>query len=204
MIEGAKRIGIMGGTFDPIHLGHLRVAEIMREEAQLDRVFFIPAAQPPHKAGEYVTSALHRLRMTHLATLSNPYFSVLDIEARRKGPSYSYDTLRALSARYGAGTEFYFIIGADELAILLSWHKIRDMLSLCHFLAAKRKGVDDSLKIIGEALGEEAKQRVHLLDTAELEISATDIRERIHKGKSIRYLVPPEVIAYIGKEGLYS
>lgn len=198
-----KRVGIMGGTFDPIHLGHLVIAEAAREELALSEVIFIPAAQPPHKPGRKVAAAEDRLQLTRLAVEGNPFFRVLDVEMRREGPSYSYDTLRGLVEMHGERSEFYFIIGGDELNTIFTWHRISELFSLCHFVAARRKGSPLSLDEVREQLGEGVLSRIHFVKAPELEISSTDIRRRLQGGRSIRYLVPEKVEAYIYKEGLY-
>ena len=191
MAQEKKRVGIMGGTFDPIHLGHLVIAEAAREELALSEVIFIPAAQPPHKPGRKVAAAAHRLRLVQLAVEGNPFFRALDVEMRREGPSYSYDTLRDLVETHGESVDFYFIVGGDEISAILTWHRVAELFSLCRFVAARH-------------LGEEALSRIRLVQTPELEISSTDIRRRLQGGRSIRYLVPEKVEAYIYKEGLYS
>lgn len=203
MAAEKKRVGIMGGTFDPIHIGHLVIAEAAREQLALSEVIFIPAAQPPHKAGREVAPAGHRLHLVQLATESNPFFRVLDVEMKREGPSYSYDTLRALVETHGESTDFYFIVGGDEMNTILTWHRISELFALCRFAAARRQGVPLSLLEVRERLGEEVLARIHPVQAPELEISSTDIRRRLCEGRSIRYLVPEKVEAYICKEGLY-
>lgn len=203
MAAEKKRVGIMGGTFDPIHIGHLVIAEAAREQLALSEVIFIPAAQPPHKAGREVAPAEHRLHLVQLATESNPFFRVLDVEMKREGPSYSYDTLRALVETHGESTDFYFIVGGDEMNTILTWHRISELFALCRFAAARRQGAPLSLLEVRERLGEEVLARIHPVQAPELEISSTDIRRRLCEGRSIRYLVPEKVEAYICKEGLY-
>ena len=204
MAQEKKRVGIMGGTFDPIHLGHLVIAEAAREELALSEVIFIPAAQPPHKPGRKVAAAAHRLRLVQLAVEGNPFFRALDVEMRREGPSYSYDTLRDLVEKHGESVDFYFIVGGDEISAILTWHRVAELFSLCRFVAARRKGSSLSLDEVRTHLGEEALSRIRLVQAPELEISSTDIRRRLQEGRSIRYLVPEKVEAYIYKEGLYS
>ena len=203
MAAEKKRVGIMGGTFDPIHIGHLVIAEAAREQLALSEVIFIPAAQPPHKAGREVAPAGHRLHLVQLATESNPFFRVLDVEMKREGPSYSYDTLRALVETHGESTDFYFIVGGDEMNTILTWHRISELFALCRFAAARRQGAPLSLLEVRERLGEEVLARIHSVQAPALEISSTDIRRRLREGCSIRYLVPEKVEAYICKEGLY-
>ena len=196
-------VGIFGGTFDPIHLGHLLTAEAVRDEFGLDKVIFIPAAQPPHKQDQFVTEAHHRLAMTTLATCSNPHFMVSDIELHRDGPSYSRDTLAVLSKLYGSDTEFYFIVGADSLQDLHTWSRPEELLQLCHLIGASRPKVPVDLAEIQSRFGRLGKEKIHVVTTPEIEISSTDIRERLLQGDSIKYLVPEAVEQYIYKEKLY-
>ena len=198
-----KKVGILGGTFDPIHVGHLMTAEAVRDEYHLDRVIFIPAANPPHKELNKVTAAEHRYMMTVLATCSNPHFQVSDIEMKRSGPSYTIDTIDYMVKKYGSDTEFYFIVGADAIIDLPSWNNIEELLSLCHFIGANRQGSVPDVTQIQAELGELGKTKIHRLLTPELEISSTDIRHRVKKGYSIKYIVPAAVEQYIYKEGLY-
>lgn len=203
MPEIKQRIGIMGGTFDPIHIGHLVIAEAVRHEYNLDKVIFVPASQPPHKNGQTVTEVRHRYFMTVMAVCSNPFFYVSTIEIDRPGPSYSIDTVQAFREMYGGKAEFYFITGADAIKDLPTWERIDQLLDLCYFIGTTRPGnlsaVDDVIKYFGE----KGKERIFCLATPELEISSTDIRERVKHGKSIKYIVPENVEKYIYKEGLY-
>lgn len=198
----AKRLGILGGTFDPIHIGHLATAEAVRCEYQLDTVLFIPSANPPHKQDIAVTDAVHRYRMAELACASNPYFDVSAIEMERKGLSYTIYTLRELLALYGQDTELYFIIGYDALAELHTWENVYGVLELTHFIAVSRPGIDRTDEII-DSFGELGRAKIHRLTLHELDISATDIRNRIAEGRSIRYIVPEAVRAYIEENALY-
>ncbi len=194
-----RRIGVMGGTFDPIHLGHLMIAEAVWNEYKLDKILFIPSANPPHK-DNVLTSAKHRFNMALLATCSNPHFEVSSIEMERTGPSYTVDTIKELRRLYGESTELYFIIGADSIKELPTWHNIDELLTLCHFVATRRPGYAPDLTVI-EQLYKDAD--IHILETPELEISSTDIRRRIKKGYSIQYITTEQVEQYIRKEGLY-
>ena len=203
MAEKRHRVGILGGTFDPIHVGHLVTAEAVRNEYQLDKVIFIPAAIPPHKQAQTVTPALHRYIMTVLATYSNPFFEVSPIEMNRPGPSYTIDTIYELIEKYGEDTEFYFITGADAIAEIPTWDRIEELLGICQFIAATRQGCLPNVDNIKEYFGDLGKARIHRLNTPELEISSTDIRARIKNGISIKYIVPLPVEQYIYKEGLY-
>ena len=198
-----KRVGILGGTFDPIHVGHLMTAEAVRDEYHLDKVIFIPAAVPPHKQNQDVTEAMHRYVMTVLATCSNPNFEVSDIEMNRPGPSYTIDTIRELLERFGEDTEFYFITGADAIQEIHTWDRIEELLEMCHFIGASRQGCLPDVNQIKASFGELGKRKIHRLETPELETSSTDIRNRIKKGYSIKYIVPTAVEQYIYKQGLY-
>ena len=197
------KIGIMGGTFDPIHLGHLATAEAVRESFTLDEILFIPAARPPHKRGRNVTDEKHRLAMTILATRSNKFFKVSDMELKRTGLSYTLDTMNELYKTFGNSTELFFIIGADSLADLSKWHEARELVEKCHFIATTRQGVDVDFSAVENYFGAIAKEHIHRVTTPGLEISSTDIREKIRRGRSIKYLVPEAVEEYILKEELY-
>jgi len=197
------RLGIMGGTFNPIHMGHLATAEAVWDGFALDEVLFIPAAIPPHKKGHEIISPMHRLKMTELATASNPHFKVSDMELRRTGPSYSVDTVTALRGIFGEHTELYFITGADAINELFTWYHAAELLERCHFIAATRQGTVLDQESLREHFGALVEKHIHQLDTPALEISSTDIRERLRNGRSIRYLVPRPIEEYIAKEGLY-
>lgn len=201
--EKKHRVGILGGTFDPIHVGHLMMAEAVRNEFRLEKVIFIPAAVPPHKLGQKITPVEDRYLMTVLATCSNPAFEVSDIEMKREGPSYSIDTVYALLKASDGDTEFFFITGTDVIREIHTWDRIEELLVLCPFIAASRPGCRPDVERTRELFGGLGASRIHLLDTPELEISATDIRERVAKGHSIKYVVPAPVEQYIYKRGLY-
>ncbi|MDQ7843298.1 MAG: nicotinate-nucleotide adenylyltransferase [Armatimonadota bacterium] len=199
------RIGIMGGTFDPIHYGHLVTAEEARFQFALDHVYFVPNRYPPHKSLDHVTDPEHRFRMTQLAVQSNPRFSVSRIEIDRPGPSYTIDTLLALRREYAAGDLFY-ITGADAILQIVrgEWQRAAELLELCQFIAASRPGfpigVDDLRRynVTGRVL-----ENLHVMEIPALAISSTDIRARVAAGRPIRYLVPDAVAAYIAEHGLY-
>lgn len=203
MAEKRKKIGILGGTFDPIHVGHLLTAEEVRVEFQLDRVLFVPAGLPPHKQEQAVTQVRHRYIMTVLATYSNPYFHVSSIEMDRPGPSFTIDTIYELHRAYRGEADLYFITGADTIQEIPTWDRIEELLGVCQFIAATRPGCYPSVDTIKEYFGELGARRIHRLTTPELEISSTDIRERARRGDSIKYLVPESVENYIRKESLY-
>jgi len=204
MLHIKRKIGVMGGTFDPIHIGHLVTAEAVRMEYHLDKVLFIPAANPPHKQETQVALAAHRYRMTVMATESNSHFDVSPIELERPGLSYTIDTLHTLIEQYGENTEFYFITGADAVLELPTWKNIDQLLKLCYFIAATRPGCICSIDSVIQKFGIQGRERIQRLPTPELAISSTDIRERVRSGRSIKYIVPECVEDYILKEGLYS
>lgn len=201
--ESAPRIGIMGGTFDPIHLAHLAIAEAAREAFKLDSVLFIPAASPPHKQGREITNACHRLMMTQLATNDNPAFHVSKQEIERRGPSYSLLTIGELRAQFGDDAGLYFITGSDTINELHTWYHIQELLQQCHFIGITRPGAPVNETDIIRQLGRTAERKIHYLTVPQLDISSTIIRQRIQAGHSIRYLVPQAVEEYIHKEGLY-
>ena len=198
-----NRIGIMGGTFDPIHVGHLAIAEAVREEFSLRQVLFIPANIPPHKQGRRIVPADKRLAMVKLATADNAAFTVLDIELKRNGPSYTVDTLDELRRNAPPTDEFYFITGTDAADELATWYKPTEILAKCHIVVTSRPGVEfDPDKLAGD-LGTGVYEKVHRLTTPRLEISSTDIRRRLAAGRSVRYLLPEAVRKFIYQEGLY-
>ncbi|HHY45276.1 MAG TPA: nicotinate-nucleotide adenylyltransferase [Firmicutes bacterium] len=197
-------IGIMGGTFDPIHFGHLRAAEEVRQGFGLERVIFVPSGRPPHKAAEEVTSPEHRYLMTLLATADNPYFEVSRMEIDREGPSYTLDSLRELRRLYSPEKALYFITGLDAVLEITSWNGYMELFDLADFIAVTRPGYSvQTLNDLGVHLGEERFSRIHPFPVTLLAISSRDIRKRIREGKSVKYLVPDPVMKYIEKERLY-
>lgn len=165
-----KGIGIMGGTFDPIHMGHLLTAEYVRDAYGLEKVLFIPAANSPFKLEKKVESAEDRLAMTRLAVADNPHFEASDIEMRREGVSYTSDTIALLRARFGLDVPLYFITGADAINDLPAWHHPRELLELCHFIAATRQGTALDLPKLRAFFGALCDAHIHELATPELEI----------------------------------
>jgi nicotinate-nucleotide adenylyltransferase len=198
----SRRIGILGGTFDPIHMGHLITAEIVRVSAALDEIIFIPAARPPHKENKGEAPAEDRLLMVQCAVEGNPSFSVSDIELRREGPSYTVDTIAALSEQLG-DAELFFITGADAMNDLYRWHDPVRLLHSCTFIVAARQGVELDESRLAEQFSPEQRSRIRIVPTPHLEISSTVIRARVRAGRSIRYLVPRAVELYIEERGLY-
>lgn len=193
-----SRIGIMGGTFDPIHYGHLVTAEAARYHYQLDRVYFVPAYIPPHKQFKTVTPAEHRLMMTIMATVNNSSFMVSDLEIQRGGLSYTYDTVRAFKEELGGDVEVYFITGADAIIELTQWMKIEELARECHFIGATRPGYH-----LRARLPEYLASNIRFMEVPALAISSTDIRRRVAVGEPIHYLVPETVEMYIRKNQLY-
>jgi len=199
--DGPLRIGILGGTLNPVHHGHLFAAEEVRARYGLGLVLFIPCGHAPHKDERAMAPAEHRFRMCELATASNPCFEVSRIEIDRPGPSYTIDTLRQLRTIHGADTELFFIIGADALLELDTWHMPDAVLAEARCIAVPRPGSE--LTGLASVIGEERAARVETVPLLGLEISATDIRQRVREGRPIRYLTPDAVVDYIGREGLY-
>ncbi len=197
-----NRIGIMGGTFDPLHMAHLVAAEEARAAFGLDRVIFMPAGEPPHKADHPTSEAEHRYAMALLGTAENPYFEVSRLEIERPGPSYSVDTIRALRGAMGSEVEIYFIAGSDEILDIESWYEAESLPRLARFVAVPRPGFD--LSELERLLPAQFMSSIEVLSMREINVSATEIRRRVATGKSIRYLVPGSVEAYIRKHGLYT
>lgn len=189
----------MGGTFDPVHYGHLVAAEEAREMFELDRVTFIPCRQSPLKRESPVATAEHRYAMLVAATCTNPRFDALRIELERAGPSYTLDTLFQLRADHPS-TELFFITGADAVRDLRAWHEPEQLVRLCRFIAVARPGYD--LAGLERELGTLARS-VSAIEATGVDVSSSGIRERISQGRSIRYLTPEPVEAYIVKHGLY-
>jgi len=201
---GPLNIGLMGGTFDPIHMGHLVTAEEARQQFLLDYVIFIPAGLPPHKSKEQVTPAEHRYIMTTLAVMSNPFFVVSRVEVDKKEPSYTIDTIRYFTSRFATGTNLFFITGADAILEISTWKDYTELLKLCTFIAVTRPGYPlDRLDEITGKLLPELRARIHLLEIPALAISSTFIRQRVALGRTIKYLTPEPVEQYIKKHGLY-
>lgn len=198
------RLGIMGGTFDPIHIGHLVAAEEARDGFELDKVVFIPSARPPHKGGVTYSSPEARLEMVRLAIQDNPSMEVSDIEINRKGLSFTIDTLHKLHEIYGGDTGLYFITGADAILEILTWKEPEALFSQCIFIAATRPGYSlDELHEALAGLDAGALDNVRQMEIPGLAVSSTFIRERVAAGKPFRYLVPEPVWRYIKEKGLY-
>ncbi len=200
---GNRRIGIMGGTFNPVHMGHLLLAEWVKGEAGLDEIWLIPSGVSYRKEAQEVAPAEDRLRMAELAIKRNRYFKCLDLEVKRSGYTYSYETMEELTRAY-PGDTFYFILGADCLFTLETWKYPERIFQCCKLIAAVR---DDASPEAMEEKKKELEQRfsgeILLLPFVRLSLSSTEIRERIRQGKSVRYMVPDSVLTYIEGKRLY-
>jgi nicotinate-nucleotide adenylyltransferase len=194
----AKRIGLFGGTFDPVHLAHLAIAEWTRDDLALEQIIFIPNRIPPHKSPVPVTAPEHRLKMLELAIAGNPYFAISTLELNREGPSYTVETLRALrQLPEFAKADLFWIVGTDNLADFHNWHKADEIQNLCVVVAYPRQGA--RLAKTGSGFVE----RAIILKAPVLEVASTEIRRRLTLGHSIRYLVPDAVFDYIQSSGIY-
>lgn len=197
------KIGIMGGTFDPIHIGHLALAQYAMDEEGLDEVWFVPTGCSYMKEDRKVLSPKERYEMTRLAVEGNPRMRCLDIEIKRKGYTYSYETLEELRKEYPKA-EFFFLFGADCLFAIETWKYPERIFANTKIIAAVRNGANlAEMKSKIEELQNKYKAAIQLLPFLNLEISSTDLRERVRNGKSIRYLVPDKVLYYIAEKGFY-
>jgi nicotinate-nucleotide adenylyltransferase len=198
----AGATGVFGGTFDPIHIAHLAVAEAARDEFGLRRVLFIPAAQPPHKPGRVITAVEHRLAMVESAVAGNRAFEVSRIEVEREGPSYTVDTLAALCDA-DPGDHLALILSAESYGELSTWREPRRILDLADLIVAPRAGYPDADPEIVPSQFPDAPAAIGFMDGPRIRLSASEIRRRAADGRSVRYLVPDAVAAYIGDHGLY-
>ncbi len=201
-----RRVGVLGGTFDPVHYGHLVIAEEVYATLQLAEVVFVPTGQPPHKPGAEITAAEHRLAMLELAIASNPHFTISRVDLDRPGPSYTVDTLRLLRKQWGEETAIYFVIGGDSLEELLNWYNPPGILEqLTHLVAVRRPGYNESEEYYDwlEARLPGIKQRLLVVNAPQFDISATDLRLRVAEGRPIKYQTPESVEQYIVQYGLY-
>ena len=222
------RIGIMGGTFDPIHLGHLRAAEEIYWAFGLDRIIFVPAARPPHKEEVVAASAMHRYEMVSLATVFTPYFTVSPIELQREGKSYSVETVREFQRLSGPDTNLYFVVGVDAFLEMSEWREAKELLTLARVIVTARPGwrldevehllAPEQRRLLGhptfrylkvsevdpERVEESpAPRQVLLVEVVSLDIASREIRQLVEEGRSIRHLVPDTVAAYMAKNRLY-
>lgn len=197
------KIGVLGGTFDPIHNGHLIVAREVKAELNLAEVIFVPTGQPWLKADRVISPAEHRLQMLRLALAHEPHYKLSTLEVNRPSPSYTIDTVMALRRQYRRGDELLFILGWDSLAQLPLWQEVSRLITLCYFVAVPRPGYlrPDLKKLEASIPG--VSPRVQLMDRPQVDISASDIRNRVSQGLSVRHLVPEPVNRYIKEHGLY-
>jgi nicotinate-nucleotide adenylyltransferase len=217
-----KRVGIFGGTFDPPHIGHLLLAETIRESFQLDEILFVPSNEPPHKEPQELTPATHRYAMVVAATLHNDGFATSAVEVNRPGRSYSVETVRLLEEELGSDVELFFITGLDSFLEIQSWKSYEELLELCSFVVVSRP--DSSFDALPDALPERFHDRVvdcrgqvlideqsrdreglgiFLSDGVMVDVSSTEVRARVAEGRSIRYRVTPEVERYVVTHSLY-
>lgn len=197
-----KCIGVFGGSFNPIHIGHLILAESARQEFHLEKVIFIPTGDTPNKDMHYVDK-IDRFHMVELAIQGNPYFEISSIEMERTGPSYTVDTIHQVKKMIGDEYKIYFLAGTDAVADLPTWKYNKELLSICDFISAGRPGSTDKLNKSVSYFGELGKERIHFLKMPELEISSTDLRWRIENNMSVTYMIPDAVIKYIKEKQIY-
>lgn len=204
-LQKCSRIGIMGGTFDPIHQGHLVTAEAARSEFNLEKVIFVPSGQPPHKKGIDISAKEHRYLMTVLATAANPFFEVSRTEIERKGESYTIDTVKYIKERMLQGGELFFITGADAILEIVTWKDMDELLELVTFIAATRPGYNlNQLKTrLSKKLPTRFLEKIIPLEVPAMAISSTDIRNRRGQNRTIKYLLPEAVENFIRKNNLY-
>lgn len=196
------RIGLMGGTFDPIHYGHLFLAEEARVRCDLSEVIFFPNNQPAHRQGKNAyADAATRLALTELAVADNPHFRVSRVEIDRPGPSYAIDTVQHFQRQFGDSVELYFLVGADSIGEVLTWHRGAELFELCRFVAASRPGYD--LEAARSTLAPGQQARVEWLEMPGLHLASTELRWRVQAGLPIRYLVPDAVEHEIVRRRLY-
>ena len=213
------RLGLLGGTFNPIHLGHLRAGVEVREAFNLDRLVLIPSARPPHKTADHMASADDRLEMVRLALQGEPFLEVFDVELTRPGLSYTIETLRHFQDQSGQGSEIYFVVGQDAFSEITTWKSYHELFATAHFIVMTRPGFEsDRLEdfihthlseayqydLAGKRFSHPQWYTIFCLSITHLDISASQIRELRGQGRSIRFLVPDAVNQYILEKGLYS
>ena len=209
-----KRIGLLGGTFDPLHFGHLQLAEIAMSQCCLDRILFIPAANPPHKTDRRIAGFQHRVNMLRLVLAHRPVLQLTTLEGDLPSPSYTIDTLACLAQKCPHGGEFYFILGVDAFLEIDTWKSYRELLMRTNFIVAGRSGCSfDAFEALALSLGYVPKDGIWLYPSADMEmhylseatddISSSAVREAIRRGLSLHGLVPEEVIDYIEENNLY-
>ena len=202
--QGA-RVGVLGGTFDPVHYAHLAIAEEVYHALKLARVVFVPAGQPPHKLDYHVTPVEQRVHMLELAIAANPHFALSLVDVRRAGPSYTVDMLRLLHQEWGPRAELYFVIGGDSLKDLPTWYEPAGVIAQATIVALVRPGYDEMTRYSHEldARLPGIQQRLICLEGPRMEISSTDLRQRVAEGRPIKYQVPEIVEQYILRNGFY-
>jgi len=188
-----KRIGILGGTFNPIHIGHLSIAQMAGEELRLNKILFVPSNCPPHKSSKRMASASDRCHMLRLAIKGNPRFEISDFEINKKGKSFSIETVHYFRECYPKGTKFFFIIGSDLLSTLHTWKRIDEICKIVNFVAVERPGFK----------AKRSKIRGRFLPTPGFQASSSYVRQRITSGKTVKYLVPDDILKYIKRKALY-
>lgn len=197
------RIGIFGGTFDPVHNGHLLLAEQCREQASLDEVWLIPAGSPPHKESTGITPGKQRREMLEFASAGNPTFVIKDLELHREGPSYTVETLRQLKESH-SNDDFYLIIGADSVRDFHTWREPAAILEQAHLIGVNRPNISlPDLSELKEKLGEAVVEKITWVTMPGIDLSSTDIRQRVQENKSVRYMTPRAVEVYIHNNRLY-
>lgn len=197
-----QRLGVLGGTFDPIHHGHLVAAQEARHQLGLDLVLIVPAGNPPHKPVRPISAAAHRLRMVELAIAGRSGFSLSRVDVDRPGPCYTVDSLALLRQEWGSGPVFYFIEGADSLAEITTWYQPQRLIQLTELAVVQRPGIELDLDHLETHLPG-LVERLHWVQMPQLEISSSDLRARVRDGRPISYLLPDSVEAYIRQQGLY-
>lgn len=198
-----KKYGIMGGTFDPIHYGHLVIANEVLSKYELDKIIFVPTGNPPHKSSAGLTTSYHRYMMTQFATMTHPYFDVSDYEVNQEGISYTVDTVKEFHKKY-SDTKFYFITGTDAVLDLPNWKDTEVILDICTFIAVNRPGyVNNRLEEKISDIEKKYHGEIFIVNAPQLQISSTDIRRRIYMDRPIKYLLPETVEQYILKNNLY-
>ncbi len=197
-----RRIGVLGGTFDPPHNGHLLIAQYALTQLELDQVLFAPTRQPPHKINNNLTPIEHRLEMVRLAIADRPHFVLSRVDVDRSGPTYTVDTMHLLREQFGTDAELYFIMGMDSLANLLTWHRPEQLIRLCKLVVFQRPGFQADLDALEKRLPG-LRQRVVFLSNPTPDIAASDLQRRVRAGEEIAHLVPALVARYIREHGLY-
>lgn len=196
------RIGIFGGSFNPVHIGHLVIAEAAWQEFHLDKVIFVPSGDTPNKDMHHISKYM-RYEMVAKAIEGNPRFEISPIERDRSGPSYTVDTIRMFREKFSENDHLYFICGTDSIADLPTWKYNSELLKSCEFISASRPGNEEEIKESVSYFGELGKKQIHFLMSPELNISSTILRKLIGENKSVKYLIPDPVLQFIEKNHLY-